>query len=393
MNAKAQNRVRALLILLLAVLAFPAIACLGSAAGTNFATESTPVVQNTPVRNISTQSSKTESSPSPPLPSLTTPARPAPQIDQSAHPIVRVAQIVRPAVVNISTQQIGFDFNLRPVPEESGAGSGVIFDKSGYILTNNHVVEEAQGLKVTLPDGRIFDGAVLGADPRTDLAVVKIEGRDFPTAELGDSDVLQIGEPVVAIGNALALRGGPTVTSGIVGALGRTIREPNGAILYDLIQTDAAINPGNSGGPLVNLSGQIVGVNTAIANAPGGGIGFAIAINSARPIAQQLITQGRVVRPWLGISMLSITPSIAARNSLPVSSGVIVTQVQRDSPAARVGLRRLDMITRFDDEQIDDDASLLKALSKRSIGEVVPLTVIRDGNQIVVNITLEQMPQ
>ncbi len=269
----------------------------------------------------------------------------------------------------------------------------MIFDKSGLILTNNHVVENAQGLKVTLPDGRSFDGKIVGTDPRSDLAVVKIQGNDLPTAELGDSNKLQIGETVVAIGNALALPGGPTVTSGIVGALGRTIRESNGAVLYDLIQTDAAINPGNSGGPLINLQGQVVGINTAIASdAPGGGIGFAISISSARPIAEQLISHGRVVRPWLGVTLQNITPGLAARYNLPVSKGAIVASVQRNTPAARAGIRQGDIIVKFGDDEIQDDVSLLRALSKRRVGETVPIIIVRGNEHLSVSITLEAMP-
>ncbi|MBI2955414.1 MAG: trypsin-like peptidase domain-containing protein [Chloroflexi bacterium] len=327
------------------------------------------------------------------LPSLEPPLPPARKDDTESGAITRVAQAVRPAVVNITTQQIAYDFYMRPVPEESGTGSGVIFDKDGYILTNNHVVENSQGLKVTLPDGRTSDGKIIGTDARSDLAVIKITGEDLPTAELGDSDALQIGETVIAIGNALSLSGGPTVTAGIVGALGRTIRESNGAVLYDLIQTDAAINPGNSGGPLIDLRGRVVGINTAIAaSAPGGGIGFAIAINSARPIAKQLLAQGRVVRPWLGVTLQNITPGLAARYNLPVSKGALVYSFQRNTPAARAGLRRGDIIIRLGEDEVQDDASLLKAMSKRRIGETVTLVVVRDAQRISLDIILEEMP-
>lgn len=306
--------------------------------------------------------------------------------------IIRVAQIVRPAVVNITTQQLAYDWYLRPIPEASGSGSGVVFDASGLILTNNHVVERAQGTTVALPDGRTFEGQIVGTDVRSDLAVVKISGPNLPVAELGDSDALQVGEQVVAIGNALALPGGPTVTSGIVGALSRSIREENGVVLYDLIQTDAAINPGNSGGPLVNMRGQVIGINTAIANAPGGGIGFAIAINTARPIAQQLITQQRVIRPWMGVTFQSVTPGLAARYNLGVKKGVMITTIVRGTPAAKAGLRRGDIIVKFGDDQTDDDIAMLKSLNRHRVGETVSATVVREDNTIQIDITLEEMP-
>src|SRR5437867_2273817 len=165
---------------------------------------------------------------------------------------------VKPAVVNIATRQLSYDALLRPVPAQ-GIGSGVIFDARGYVLTNHHVVEGAQQIRVILPDGRAFPGKLVGADPLTDLAVVKIDGRDLPTARLGDSSKLEVGETVIAIGNPLGLEGGPTVTVGVVSAVARSIEEPGGAGLYDLVQTDAAINPGNSGGPLVRMAGDVIG--------------------------------------------------------------------------------------------------------------------------------------
>lgn len=307
--------------------------------------------------------------------------------------VVDAAARTRPAVVNITSQVVTYDMFLRPTPEEAGVGSGVIFDPKGFILTNNHVVEGAQSLKVTLPDGRTFEGTIVGADERTDLAVVKIEGDNLPTAELGDSDRLQIGEQVVAIGNALALPGGPTVTAGVVGAIGRHIRTETGNILYDLIQTDAAINPGNSGGPLINLAGQVVGINTAIAEAPGGGIGFAIAINGAKPIFADLMAYGRVRRPWLGVEFTSVTPSLAAAYNLPVNKGVIISGVVRGSPAAKAGLRVGDIIVGMDEEQIDDVVQLLKNIASRGLTSKVKLTIYRGQQRLTVDVTLEEMPQ
>jgi S1-C subfamily serine protease len=259
-----------------------------------------------------------------------------------------VSQKVRPAVVQITNEQIQLDQFSQGLTVPTGVGSGVIYDGQGHILTNNHVVEGAQSLLVSLPDGRTFKGRLIGRDPETDLAVVQISGRDLPVAELGDSSQLQVGDWLVAIGNALALPGGPTVTVGVVSAMGRTIQEPTdsgaaGPFLFDLIQTSAPINPGNSGGPLVNLAGQIVGINTIVAGQaePGvqaQGIGFAISIATAKPIADELVSTGRVIHPTLGITYLPLSPAIAARTGIQVRDGVVVMRVPSGSPTASAGL-------------------------------------------------------
>lgn len=300
---------------------------------------------------------------------------------------IRVVEQVRPAVASIETRAIGFDLFLQPVPQR-GAGSGVIFDQRGLIITNNHVVEDAQQIAVSLPDGRKFPGRVVGADPPTDLAIVKIEGRDLPVARLGNSDQLRVGETVIAIGNALNLPGGPTVTRGIVGALGRTLGNPS-AVYYDLIQTDAAINPGNSGGPLVNLRGEVVGINTAIIEAPGAGIGFAIAINLAKPIVDQLVTRGRVIRPFLGVSVQEITSETvrACRldpNSVP--QGLVVAQV--NGPAAQAGMQVCDVIVALDGQRTRTQADFVKNLWTHKPGDVVSVTVSRGGREQTIGVRL-----
>ncbi len=305
-----------------------------------------------------------------------------------------VVNRVRPAVVFVGIEASISNFN-QPVPV--GNGSGAIIDEQGHILTNNHVVESAQALKVTLPDGRTFDATVVGRDPATDLAVIQIKGNNLPTIPLGDSGQLQVGDWVVAIGNALGLQGGPTVTKGVVSALNRTIDEENGASIYGLIQTDAAINPGNSGGPLVNLQGQLVGINTAVPGPTGQGvqpfgIGFAIAINEAKPVVQQLISQGRVVRPFLGIVPVTITPAIAAQNNLPVQEGVVIATVDPGSPAAQAGLQEGDVITAADGQRITQDADLRRAIQTHQIGDTMSLTILRGGQQLSVQAKLAQAP-
>ncbi len=306
-----------------------------------------------------------------------------------------VAQRDRPAVVFVGIEA-SLDPFSQPVP--IGNGSGAIIDKEGHVVTNNHVVEQAQALKVTLPDGRSFDAKLVGRDPGSDLAVIQIQSDNLPTIAMGDSDKLQIGEWVVAIGNALGLEGGPTVTSGVVSALSRTIEEDNGVGLPDLIQTDAAINPGNSGGPLVNLQGDLVGINTAVPGPTGQGIqptgiGFAIAINQAKPIIQQLISQGRVIRPYLGVGPVTLTPAIRAQLGLSVDKGVIVDSVGRGSPADQAGLQRGDVITAMDGKPVESEVQLRQMIQTHKIGDTIELTVVRDGQQsITLRATLTEAP-
>jgi S1-C subfamily serine protease len=231
---------------------------------------------------------------------------------QLSSAVRQVVQQVRPAVVQITNEQTQVDQFNQPYTIPAGVGSGVIYDNQGHILTNNHVVEGAQKLTVSLTDGRSFQAKVTGTDPQTDLAVIQISGDNLPTARIGDSGKLQVGDWVVAIGNALGLPGGPTVTVGVVSALGRSVQEPGdnartpGPFLFDVIQTDAAINPGNSGGPLLNLNGEVIGINTLVAGGTGNGvqaqgIGFALATATARPIADKLVQNGRVVHPYVGV--------------------------------------------------------------------------------------------
>jgi serine protease Do len=303
--------------------------------------------------------------------------------------IPAVVAKARPAVVNIATRQMTYDALLRAVPAQ-GLGSGAIFDARGYILTNNHVVQGAQQIRVTLPDGRTFPGKLIGADPITDLAVVKIEARDLPVAQLGDSSKLEIGETVIAIGNPLGLEGGPTVTVGVVSALARSIEDPGGPTLHDLIQTDAAINPGNSGGPLIRLTGEVIGVNTAIIQGAQG-IGFAISINSAKPIVQELLAHGRIVRPVIGIVPVSVTPQIAAAYELPVDRGVLVARLDPRGPAAKAGMRQGDIIVSVRGQPVKSLGDLRNAVGKHKIGDVVDMAVRREKTSVTLKVTLAEM--
>ena len=313
-----------------------------------------------------------------------------------------VAQKVKPAVVQITNEQIEVDQFNQPFDIPAGVGSGVIYDNQGHILTNNHVVEGAQKLLVALPDGRSFQAKLIGRDPVTDLAVVQISGSNLPVAELGDSSQLQVGDWVVAIGNALALDGGPTVTAGVVSALGRTVQEPSdtsaqGPYLFDVIQTSAPINPGNSGGPLVNLAGQVVGINTLVAGqaepgVPAQGIGFAISVAAAKPIADQLITTGKVVYPYIGISDIDLNPAIAAQLGIPDQAGIVIRRVARGSPADQAGLQRLDVITAIDGKPLSGDSDLQRILRDHKPGDTLTLNVIRGNQKLTVKVVLGEAP-
>ncbi len=331
-------------------------------------------------------------------------AAPAIRVPAAPGSVRAVVERVRPAVVQITNEQVVPDQLGGSAITPTGVGSGVLYDPQGLILTNNHVVAGARSLTVALPDGRTYPGKLLGGDPQMDLAVVKIEpkaGETLPVAALGDSAALAVGDEVVAIGNALALPGGPTVTAGVVSALDRAIQEPSetsgepGPYLFDLIQTDASINPGNSGGPLLNMAGEVVGINTLGAGGDGNiaqGIGFAISINAARPIAGQLASEGRVSHPFLGIAYGLLTPALAAQLDLPAKQGVVISQVVRGAPAAQAGLQPKDVITAVDGQPIVDETTLGRALSQRKPGERAQLTVARGTERLTIDVTLGERP-
>jgi S1-C subfamily serine protease len=307
---------------------------------------------------------------------------------------VQVVEVARPSVVNITTGVIEQNQFRNPVPVQAGVGTGIIFDPRGYILTNSHVVrsgqdQPAQLIRVTLVDDRSFNATVIDDDPLNDLAIVKIDAPNLTAAKLGDSTKLQIGEPVVAIGHALALPGGPTVSTGVVSALGRQIDEPNGVTLPDLVQTDAAINPGNSGGPLLNARGEVIGINTA-GSAQAQGISFAVAINQAKPAIESVIATGKVVRPLLGVRVLgAITPAIAQANNLPVQRGVAV-QPDPSGPAARAGVRDGDIVVAIDGQEVRSAPDMLSLIRKHKPGEQIRLRVARPGGQVDITATLAE---
>jgi serine protease Do len=309
--------------------------------------------------------------------------------------IANAAERVSTSTVNIASVKMVQDQLFRIFPIE-GVGSGVIIDHNGYILTNNHVIDDAKRLKVTLTDGRMLNGKVIGKDEISDLAVVKAEGIStdesdmLPYAHLGNSDDLKIGQVVIAIGNPFGLTGGPTVTAGIISSLNRNLQFENG--MLELIQTDAAINPGNSGGPLVNTKGEVIAINTA--KMPyAHGIGFAVPINIAKSIMNELIQNGRVTnRPWIGIASIKITKQLAHYYQLPVVDGVLIAQVEPYSPADDAGLRKGDIIEEIDSNRINDPSQVSSQVRKKHVRDQILMVVNRYGRRFDVPLQLQARP-
>jgi serine protease Do len=299
---------------------------------------------------------------------------------------------VAPAVVSIVTETVSYNWFWQAVPQ-TGAGSGIIISSDGYIVTNNHVVEDADKVTVTLSDGSTFEATIVGTDEQTDLAVVKVDASNLAYLHFLSNSLEQLSvlDPVIAVGNALALPGGPTWTTGVVSNLGRSIEENTGVVLSDIIQTDAAINAGNSGGPLLDTAGQVVGINVAIAsNAEN--IGFAISTDTAIPVVQSLITEGKVVRPWLGVIVTTVTSTIQQYYNLSVDTGALITSVTSGSPASKAGLRAGDVITKLDNEDISTADDLVSAIGSHQVGDQVEIVYYRGSVQNVANATLEESP-
>jgi len=309
----------------------------------------------------------------------------------NSDPIVRAVEKITPSVVNISTVRMMRE-NLFTVVPLKGMGSGFAISSDGRILTDYHIVEQTQQVEVTLSDGRKFKGIVSGKDASTDIALVEVPAGNLVPAELGDSDKLKVGQMAIAIGNPFGflLGGGPTVTVGVVSALSRTI-STEGRLYEGLIQTDAAINPGNSGGPLVDVDGKVIGINTA--NIPfAQGIGFAIPINTAKYVVEQLLEKGRVIRPWLGITGLTVTKEVATYYGLPTWSGVVLAGIARNGPADEAGLEEGDIIVQVDGTSVETMEQLQREIRKKRPGDTVELTVVRDGRRLEASLTLQESP-
>jgi serine protease Do len=318
---------------------------------------------------------------------------------------VELARRLKPAVVNVNTKRTErglpelqgdgpfeqyFRHFFRDLPPHTvrSLGSGFIINPDGYVVTNDHVVDGATEIRVKLSDGRELTAKVIGRDARTDVALLKIDATGLPVVPLGDSSQLQVGEPVMAIGNPFGLE--QTVTTGIVSATGRVI----GAGPYDdFIQTDASINPGNSGGPLINVGGQAVGINAAIFTADGGsnGIGFAIPISAAKPVIVQLVATGHVVRGWLGVTVQPLTADLARSLRAPNTDGALVASVAKDSPAVKAGLQPGDIIIEYGGQPVGRPEALPRAVAETPIGHELALTVLHDGKRVVLTAKIEEL--
>lgn len=334
-------------------------------------------------------------------------------LSKTGQAMAEVAAAIKPSVVNISStktvkisgiqspflddpffrQFFGDQFGHSGRPREhkqASLGSGVIVDKDGYILTNNHVIKDADEIKVKLSDKREFKGKVIGTDPKTDLAVIKIDSNHLPVIKLGDSEKLKVGETVIAIGSPYGLN--QTVTSGIVSATGRA--NVGIADYEDFIQTDAAINPGNSGGALVNVRGELVGINTAIFSTSGGyqGIGFAIPSSMAKVVMDNLIKKGKVVRGWLGVSIQAVTPELAKQFGIKDERGALVGDVIEDSPAEKAGLQRGDVIIEYDRKEVNDPSALRNMVAGTPPEKKVAITILRNGKEQKLEVTIAELP-
>lgn len=338
------------------------------------------------------------------------PFKVSPALVQVSDALADVASQVTPTVVNISTTKtVKPDEQLSPlfedpffhrffgVPEqpksykERSLGSGVIVSSDGYIITNNHVIEGANEIKVVLPDKREFKAKLIGADSRSDVAVVKIDAKDLPAITWGNSDKLRPGEMVMAVGSPFGLA--QSVTMGIISAVGRA----NIGIedYEDFIQTDAAINPGNSGGALVNMRGELVGINTAIFSRTGGyqGIGFAVPSNMAKQVMESLIRIGKVVRGWLGVSVQDVTPELSKQFGVPVGEGALVGEVIKGSPAEKAGFKQGDVIVEFNGKKVEDSGHLRNLAASTAVGSRITVEIIRNRKKKTLTVTVGELPK
>ena len=297
-----------------------------------------------------------------------------------------IVTAVAPSVVsiNVETLSTGFFYDFT----NEGTGTGIIIRPDGYVVTNNHVVQGARIIKVSLANGKSYDGTIIGFDRLTDLSVIKINADNLPTVKFGSSQTLEPGDWVLTIGNAFALAGGPSVTAGIVSGLGRTISTDMGD-LYDMIQTDAAINSGNSGGPLVNMKGEVVGINTAMYR-QAQGMGFAVSASVAEPVIQSLMKNGKVSRPLIGISAINVTPRLHSAMGLHISEGVLITRLQRTGPAFKSGMKVGMIITALDGIPVKDMPTFLTLLWTYSSGDKVKVTLLDQDKIIEIIVQLAE---
>lgn len=325
-------------------------------------------------------------------------AQPTPVVLMVVPNVADVVERVRPAVVSLLVEVVERDF-FGATRASFGSGTGVIITADGYVITNNHVIERANKITVTLDDSSQVEAELVGADALSDLAVLRIPGSGHPYLSLNDGAPPRVGEWVIAIGNALDLPGGPTVTVGVVSALGRTISAGGGSELYDLVQTDTVINPGNSGGPLINVSGELVGINTVVlrggsrTGTPIEGIGFAINMETARLVSEQLIREGQVKWAWLGVLLADLTPEVAAEFGLPIREGVIIRHVVEGSPAFDAGIVPGDIVMSMGGQETPAVVDLLRLLrTEFRVGEEVEAEIFSNGSRRTVQMLMGERP-
>ncbi|MCS7206779.1 MAG: trypsin-like peptidase domain-containing protein [Dehalococcoidia bacterium] len=330
--------------------------------------------------------------PTPAGATLPAPVQAPPASPQGMPPVAEVVARVTPAVVSIAAETQGVDIFLRPIRGVS-TGTGVLFDPAGYIVTNDHVIANARRVQVTLSDERTFEARIVGRDPLTDLAVLKINAPEpLPALSFADPDTVQVGEWVIAIGNALGLPGEPTVTVGVVSAVNRSTAVGD-RVYNDLVQTDAAINEGNSGGPLVNMRGEVVGINTIVVR-EAQGIGFAVGNTTVVPVVRSIVANGRVVWPWLGVGVDNVTPGKALELGLAVREGVLVQGVQRNSPAAKGGIQPGDVITALNGIPVQNVRKLQRLLREEfKVGQHITVTIQRGNQTLERPVILEEFPR
>ncbi|MCB0210518.1 MAG: trypsin-like peptidase domain-containing protein [Anaerolineae bacterium] len=307
-------------------------------------------------------------------------------LDAYSRAVIQAADRISPAVVNIEVQKRAQRRGARSSQDVSGHGSGFIYTPDGFILTNSHVASGATKLDVTVGDGERYRAELIGDDPDTDLAVIRINGPNMPAAELGDSQQIRVGQLVVAVGNPYGFQ--TTVTAGVVSALGRSLRSQSGRLIDNVIQTDAALNPGNSGGPLVNSRGEVVGVNTAMIM-PGQGLSFAIAINTAIYVASKLMRDGRITRGFIGVAgqEVKLHRRVVRFYNLPAESGVLVVSVEDNSPAQQAGLKAGDVIIAFDRQPVTGIDDLHRLLTEKQVGLASTLMVVRGTERMFFDVT------